>query len=105
MGREDYALYAAYMALPKGPKEALRAYRAALASDPPEGLDPDEVAANAAGLRAMFGNDPLAGMLGAYEQARRKAAVGVGRGVRPLPPQEAQKTYIAYLEERNGDLG
>jgi len=115
MRREDYTLYAAYMALPKGPKEALRAYRAALASDPPEGLDPDEVAANAAypnevaanaaRLRAMFGNDPLAGMLGAYEQARRKAAVGVGRGVRPLPPQEAQKTYTAYLEARNGDLG
>lgn len=105
MGREDYALYAAYMALPKGPKEALRAYRAALASAPPEGVSSDEVAANAARLRAMFGNDPLAGMLGAYEQARRKAAVGVGRGVRPLPPQEAQKTYAAYLEERNGDSG
>lgn len=106
MRREDYALYAAYMALPKGPKEALRAYRAALASDPPEGLDPDEVSANAARLRAMFGaNDPLAGMLGAYEQARRKTAVGVGRGARPLPPQEAQKTYTAYLEERNGDSG
>lgn len=102
MRREDYALYAAYMALPKGPKEALRAYRT---STPPEGVNSDEVAANVARLRAMFGNDPLAGMLGAYEQARRKAAVGVGRGVRPLPPQEAKKTYTAYLEERNGDSG
>lgn len=104
MRREDYAIYAAYMALPKGPKEALRAYRAALASDPPEGLDPDEVAANAARLRAMFGDDPLTGMLGVYEGARRKAAVGVGRGVHPLPPHGARKTYAAYLRgEENGD--
>ncbi|BDX35553.1 hypothetical protein MN1_860 [Thermus phage MN1] len=104
MGREDYALYAAYMALPKGPKEALKAYRAALVSGPPEGVDPDEVAANAARLRAMFGADPLTGMLGAYEHARRRAAVGVGRGVHPLSPHEAQRTYSAYLEERDGDF-